>query len=89
MVFSFAAAQSPSEVARVERTDGFLPAAPSIRTAAPQSPGADPMAQPPAIATTRGGDVASPGVDPKSPILASDQGETMGETDVFFETSEI
>jgi hypothetical protein len=56
-----------SEVAQVERTASLRIAAPSTRTAAPQSPAAVQVAQSPVIALARGGDATSPGVDPESP----------------------
>ena len=60
-----------SEVAQVERTASFQATAPSTRAATPQPPAADQVAQFPVIILARGGDIASPGVDPESPTAAS------------------
>ena len=60
-----------SEVAQVERTASFQATAPSTRAATPQPPAADQVAQFPVIILARGGDIASPGVDPESPTTAS------------------
>ena len=70
----FSASQSAvemREVARVERTGSVRTAALSTRTAAPPSPAADSVAQSPVVTLARGGDVASPGVDPESPATAT------------------
>ena len=70
MSFPVSPPQVKPERAQVERTASLRTTAPSTRTAAPQSPAADHMAQPPVVTLARGGDVASPGVDPGSPDTA-------------------
>ena len=85
MTFPFAAAQSPSEVAKVERTTGLRSPAPAKRTVAPQSPAAAHHAQPTAVVPARGDDVASHDSAPNSAISAV----VHGEMDVLHKACEI
>ena len=70
MVFPVSAPQGKPELAQVERTASLRTADPSTRTAAPQLPAADPVAQTPVVTLARGGDIPSPDVDPESPATA-------------------